>query len=59
MISEEAARKAAFWGQTICLDCGEVEGDVTEDCPTCGGAHVLQGQLVVEVLDAIERGDGE
>ena len=60
MIPEEAARKAAFWDQTICLDCGDTEGDPTEACEVCGGQHVYQGRLLVAVLDGVERGaDGE
>lgn len=57
MISEEAARRAAFWDQTICLDCGETEGDLMEPCENCGGGQVYQGRLIVAILDNVERGD--
>ncbi len=57
MITEADARKAAFWDQTICLDCGSTEGDVTEECENCGGAHVLQGKLILVVLESVQVGE--
>lgn len=52
-ITRDELARAAFWGDTICLNCGAPGEIVGEACSMCGETKVFDAAGVVEVLELV------
>ena len=50
---KDEIREAAFWHETLCLDCGSRQEE-PGDCDTCGSPSTINGELALKLLTQIE-----
>lgn len=55
MTTEKQVREAAFWEQTICPNCGAVDGEANYACFHCDAAVVIPAKQVLFILENVER----
>lgn len=58
-ISMTVLKDAAFWDQTICVNCGAVEGEARYACFHCDSAEVLPAKLILTLVESVEKEEGE
>jgi Zn finger protein HypA/HybF involved in hydrogenase expression len=57
MVTEEQLKAAAFWGDYVCMDCGEQADTAASNspCEACGSEDVQDPQAVLDILAKVER----
>ncbi len=55
-LTKEAVIGAAFWDESLCLACGNIQAE-TDECIECGSTELLAAKRAVALLELLEESD--
>lgn len=54
-IARKDLEAAAFWEQSVCLDCGLIVEPDEDTCESCGSDDLLPAKQVLKATDLVEE----